>query len=149
MTGSDVTLSCRGRNQEKEQAYFFRSGAALGSEPVRELKISRVQQSDEGLYWCSTDLFDKSAESWLRVRDPPPPPSYPPPTSPTSPTSPSSPPPPPLSLVRLFVHLLVFCPFFVSTGLMLSIYCCRNTRDKAAVSMEMDQPVGGAQGLDE
>ncbi|XP_038565640.1 uncharacterized protein LOC119896197 isoform X2 [Micropterus salmoides] len=53
-----------------------------------------------------------------------------------------------LSVLRLCCHLVVFCPYCVSTGLMLSICCSRKTGNKPAVSMEMTQAVGGSEKLD-
>lgn len=45
---------------------------------------------------------------------------------PTSSTSPApQPPPSSLSVFRLLFHLLVFCPYFITTGLLLSIYLDR------------------------
>ncbi|XP_022625060.1 uncharacterized protein LOC111239456 [Seriola dumerili] len=120
MTGSDVTLRCRARDKSRREAYFFRDGVRLRSDPDGEYKISGVQQSHEGFYWCLIEDFGESPQSRLRVR-----------------------------VVRLLCHLLVFCPYCICTGLILSIYCSRKTGNKAAVSMEMTQPVGGGQGLDE
>ncbi|XP_071315195.1 fibroblast growth factor receptor-like 1 isoform X5 [Trachinotus anak] len=90
LTGSDVTLRCRNKDKKRVKAFFFRGGVHLGSGPDGGFTISRVQQSDEGLYSCSTDKLGLSPHSWLRVRDPPPPPPSLPPLPPPSP-----PPPPP------------------------------------------------------
>ncbi|XP_023253257.1 procollagen-lysine,2-oxoglutarate 5-dioxygenase 3-like [Seriola lalandi dorsalis] len=114
MTGSDVTLRCRARDKNRQEAHFFRGDVRLRSDPDGEYKISGVQQSHEGFYLCSTDAFGASPRSRLRVR-----------------------------VVRLLCHLLVFCPYCICTGLILSICCSRKTGNKAAVSMEMTQPVGG------
>ncbi|XP_039858372.1 uncharacterized protein LOC120715430 [Simochromis diagramma] len=61
----------------------------------------------------------------------------------------STAPPPCESVLRLFCHLVVFCPYCISTGLLLSICCSRKTPNKQAVSMEMSQCDGGGQGLTE
>ncbi|GLD68575.1 uncharacterized protein AKAME5_001988800 [Lates japonicus] len=45
-------------------------------------------------------------------------------------------PPPTVSTVRLLCHLVVFCPYCMSTILMLSIYCSRKTGNKQPVSRE-------------
>ncbi|CAI5657418.1 unnamed protein product [Oreochromis niloticus] len=58
-------------------------------------------------------------------------------------------PPPCESVLRLFCHLVVFCPYCISTGLLLSISWSRKTPNKPAVSMEMTQRDGGGQGLAE
>ncbi|XP_039883828.1 uncharacterized protein LOC120731082 isoform X1 [Simochromis diagramma] len=52
------------------------------------------------------------------------------------------------SVLRLFCHLVVFCPYCISTGLLLSICCSRKTLNKPAISMEMTQHHRG-QELDE
>ncbi|XP_026012085.1 low affinity immunoglobulin gamma Fc region receptor II-b-like [Astatotilapia calliptera] len=65
-TGSDVTLRCRQRNGGTVQGYFSIKGSSVG--PKREHSITNIQQSDEGLYWCSTDDGGKSPQSFLRVR---------------------------------------------------------------------------------
>ncbi|XP_039899225.1 uncharacterized protein LOC120740816 [Simochromis diagramma] len=57
--------------------------------------------------------------------------------------------PPCESVLRLFCHLVVFCPYCISTGLLLSVCCSRKTPNKQAVSMEMSQCDGGGQGLAE
>ncbi|XP_039460091.1 uncharacterized protein LOC116316371 [Oreochromis aureus] len=52
------------------------------------------------------------------------------------------------SVLRLFCHLVVLCPYCISTGLLLSICCSRKTPIKLAISMEMTQHRRG-QELDE
>ncbi|XP_071315543.1 uncharacterized protein [Trachinotus anak] len=99
------------------------------------LTLRKPTIRDSSTYTCTVREFglDQSrTEVQLTVRDPPPPP-----------------PPIPLSLIRLLFHLLVFSPFCISTGLLVSICGSRKTGNKPAVSMEMNQPVGGGQGLDE
>ncbi|XP_025766879.1 uncharacterized protein LOC109203765 isoform X1 [Oreochromis niloticus] len=222
-TGSDVILRCRQRNGATVAAYFFIKGPRP-KETKPEHIITKVQQSDEGLYSCSTDQGAKSPESFLRVRDPPtiihpPPHCSPPPSFLQVPvvaglvsvvllvlvlggvlflcsklkggrgadlwscggdgclrrsvclyfsglflltaagvcvlllsalTVPADGPPllPCESVLRLFCHLVVFCPYCISTGLLLSICCSRKTPIKPAISMEMTQHHRG-QKLDE
>ncbi|CAI5657395.1 unnamed protein product [Oreochromis niloticus] len=57
--------------------------------------------------------------------------------------------PPPLceSVLRLFCHLVVLCPYCISTGLLLYICCSRKTPNKPSVTMETSQRDGGGQGL--
>ncbi|KAK2863600.1 hypothetical protein Q5P01_003133 [Channa striata] len=71
MTGSDVTLYCENVNGDFVKAYFYFNGTKRGSEPQHMFTIHKVQQSDEGLYSCSTDEDGKSPQVWLRVKDPP------------------------------------------------------------------------------
>ncbi|CAI5657415.1 unnamed protein product [Oreochromis niloticus] len=61
----------------------------------------------------------------------------------------AAPPTPCESVLRLFCHLVVFCLYCISTGLLLYICCSRKTPNKPAVSMEMIQHDGGGQGLAE
>ncbi|KAL4009301.1 hypothetical protein ACER0C_003153 [Sarotherodon galilaeus] len=164
--GSDVTLRCRQLNGEMVTAYFFSSGHLLGS-GYKEHTISNVQQSNEGLYWCATDLAGPSPQSLLKIRDPPttavrssvahPPhlgtipssssfPSSSNPTNSSSPPPAPQPPPTSVSVFRLLFHLLVFCPYFITTGLLLSICLDRIyttcSGDRCVVFMEMTHQVG-------
>ncbi|KAL4009396.1 hypothetical protein ACER0C_003248 [Sarotherodon galilaeus] len=127
-TGSDVILRCRQRNGATVAAYFFIKGSSVGPKP--EHIITNITQADEGLYSCSTDQGGKSPQSSLRVREH----CLTPPLCPIL-----APPPTPCeSVLRLFCHLVVFCPYCISTGLLLSI----------SVSIEMSQRDKGCQGLD-
>uniref|UniRef100_A0AAX7UYK6 Ig-like domain-containing protein n=1 Tax=Astatotilapia calliptera TaxID=8154 RepID=A0AAX7UYK6_ASTCA len=79
-TGSDVTLRCKKKIGGTAAAYFYFNGRPVGPKSEKNITIN-VQQSDEGLYWCSTDEFGSSPQSFLRVRDP---------TTPTPPTTKTS-----------------------------------------------------------
>ncbi|XP_030578988.1 uncharacterized protein LOC115775656 [Archocentrus centrarchus] len=70
-TGSDITLHCRQKDVDKVVAYFSFNGSVLGS-GKSEHTITNIQQSDEGLYSCSTDTLGSSPQSFLRVRALPP-----------------------------------------------------------------------------
>ncbi|XP_071403175.1 low affinity immunoglobulin gamma Fc region receptor III-A-like isoform X2 [Centroberyx affinis] len=133
--GSDVTLRCRSlvpNTEFKPIADFYKNRTRIGAAYTKEMTVSKVTKSDEGLYWCHVDRAGDSPKSWLGVRAPPPPP-----------------PPPFLSVVRLLCHLVVFCPYCISTVLMVSLYRSRTTGNKPAVSMETAQCGRGDQGLDE
>ncbi|XP_067379645.1 uncharacterized protein [Channa argus] len=158
MTGSDVTLYCEKKTKgDAVEAYFYFNENLLQTDLDVRFTIHKVQRSHEGLYSCSTDLLGKSPESRLRVRDPPPT-SAPPHTttsstnsnphtitvySPTStalnhtddPVSLSR--TPLLIMVRVFLHVVVSCPYCISTHLMVSISCSRKKGSKSVVSMEM------------
>ncbi|XP_026016816.1 uncharacterized protein LOC113018166, partial [Astatotilapia calliptera] len=67
-TGSDVTLRCKKKIGGTAAAYFYFNGRPVGPKSEHIITIN-VQQSDEGLYWCSTDEFGSSPQSFLRVRD--------------------------------------------------------------------------------
>ncbi|XP_039464888.1 low affinity immunoglobulin gamma Fc region receptor II-like [Oreochromis aureus] len=71
-TGSDVTLRCKKKTGGTTAAYFYFSGRPVRPKTEKSITIN-VQQSDEGLYWCSTDEFGSSPQSFLRVRGPLPP----------------------------------------------------------------------------
>ncbi|XP_026180136.1 high affinity immunoglobulin gamma Fc receptor I-like [Mastacembelus armatus] len=143
-TGNNVTLRCRNKQDSTVPAYFYRNGSIIETRSDTEFTISKVQQSDEGLYSCSPDLVQQSPQIWLMVKDPPTTTSDPPTTTSSSSSSSSSsspsaplptdssslsppPPPPPVSVVRLLCHLLVFSPYCVCTVLMVSICCSRKT----------------------
>ena len=68
MTGSDVTLQCRHKTRGPVPAFFYMDGGVLQNEYKSGFIIHNVQQTHEGLYWCSTDSFGPSPQSSLRVR---------------------------------------------------------------------------------
>ncbi|XP_051238298.1 low affinity immunoglobulin gamma Fc region receptor II-like isoform X2 [Dicentrarchus labrax] len=142
IVGSNVTLRCRTR--DVSTMFFFRNRTFVGTGLTGEFTIRDVQRSHEGFYSCSTGLLSRSSKGWLSVKDPEPDSSTPPPPPP--------PPPPPLHslpVFRLLCHLVVVCPYFISTVLMVSIYCSKRTGHKPAVSVEMERFVEGGQGLAE
>ncbi|CAI5657043.1 unnamed protein product [Oreochromis niloticus] len=67
-SGSDVTLRCKKKTGGTAAAYFYFNGRPLRPKSEKNITID-VQQSDEGLYWCATDEFGSSPQSFLRVRD--------------------------------------------------------------------------------
>ncbi|XP_039464894.1 uncharacterized protein LOC120438560 [Oreochromis aureus] len=71
-TGSDVTLRCKKKINGTAPAYFYFNGRPVRPKLQKNITIN-VQQSDEGLYWCATDEFGSSPQSFLRVRGPLPP----------------------------------------------------------------------------
>ncbi|XP_067379541.1 uncharacterized protein [Channa argus] len=123
--GSDVTLRCKRKDNNRFRAVFFKNDVNIGTGSEGELPLISVQQSDEGLYHCYIDEDKPTPQSRLRVREPP-----------------------SVSVVRLVLHLVVFCPFFISTGLMVSICSSRKTGNRAVVSIKMSQRVTGGHGLD-
>ncbi|XP_033182552.1 CD226 antigen-like isoform X3 [Anabas testudineus] len=54
-----------------------------------------------------------------------------------------------LSVVRILLHLVVFCPFFISTLLMVSLYQCKPTGSNEPVSLSMSLSNRGGEDLDE
>ncbi|CAI5657413.1 unnamed protein product [Oreochromis niloticus] len=98
----------------------------------RKWNLSKVQRSDEGLYSCSTDIHPRSPQSRLRVRD------FSSPRS-SAPTITALPPSPSMSVLRLALHLVVFCPYVACTALALSIFST-SSGNTPFVSMETSHP---------
>ncbi|XP_029975982.1 uncharacterized protein LOC115409121 [Salarias fasciatus] len=171
MEGQDVTLGCRTSAPSTLSAEFFKDGVSIGTESTGHMTLRHVSRSAEGLYRCSFRGVGESPPSWISVSgnhktDPPPgsssdpPPgssSDPPPGSSSDPPPGSSSDPPPGSPrpgspgaeFRVFCHLVVFCPYFISTLLMVSIYRGRAKGDSVPVSMVTAGEVQASQGLDE
>ncbi|XP_039465155.1 uncharacterized protein LOC116321911 isoform X2 [Oreochromis aureus] len=130
VSGSDVTLYCTPKEGERRKSYFIRDDVTLGSGPEGKWNLSKVNRSDEGLYSCYTDIHPRSPQSRLRVRDS----SSPRSSAPTPPT-----PSPSMSVLRLVLHLVVFCPYVACTALALSIFST-SSGNTPFVSMEMSHP---------
>ncbi|XP_076735869.1 Fc receptor-like protein 4 [Maylandia zebra] len=131
MEGDDVTLLCKTKTTPSNLlAAFYKDGVFIGSETTGHMTIQHVSRSDEGLYKCDISGHGESPSSWITVTGNPIttvlPTSTPPPPTFTSltPGSASHPDAPSLQLeFRLPFHLLVFCPYFIATVLMVSL--CR------------------------
>uniref|UniRef100_A0AAZ1X4S2 Ig-like domain-containing protein n=1 Tax=Oreochromis aureus TaxID=47969 RepID=A0AAZ1X4S2_OREAU len=132
ITGSDVTLYCTPKEGERRKSYFIRDNVPLGSGPEGKWILSKVNRSDEGLYSCSTDIHPRSPQSRLRVRD------FSSPRS-SAPTISPPPPSPSMSVLRLALHLVVFCPYVACTALLLSIFST-SSGNTPFVSMETSHP---------
>ncbi|KAF3855505.1 hypothetical protein F7725_016228, partial [Dissostichus mawsoni] len=157
MEGDDVTLICRTKMADPPSADFYKDGVSIRNESDGHMTLHHVSRSDEGLYKCRVQNRE-SPESRLSVsglipsdvhltrwdslcRKPTTTSS--PMTSTMDPPTASSPPPASsLHLVfRVICHLVVFCPYCISTFLMVSIY-----RERATGS---DPPTHAEQGLDD
>ncbi|KAL3050939.1 hypothetical protein OYC64_001254 [Pagothenia borchgrevinki] len=143
MEGDDVTLICRTKMADPPSADFYKEGVFIGTESAGHMTLLHVSRSDEGLYKCRVQNEGESPESWLSVLDKPT-------TSMDPPTTSSAPPASSLHLVfRVICHLVVFCPYCISTFLMVSIYRERARGSDQSVSMAMNPSTHAEQGLDD
>ncbi|CAK6982603.1 Fc receptor-like protein 5 [Scomber scombrus] len=155
MEGDDVTLHCKTKTSNLP-ADFYKDGSLIRTEPAGHMTIHHVSKSDEGLYKCHSSSHGESPSSWISVTEKHatktmlPVSVTPLLTSMTSPNDHEPPPPssaaPPL-FITLVCHLVVFCPYFISTLLMVSLYRHRPTGNYLPVSMATSQPTQAEQGL--
>nr|XP_046237411.1 low affinity immunoglobulin gamma Fc region receptor III-like isoform X2 [Scatophagus argus] len=144
--GDDLTLRCRTKTRPSSlTAEFYKDGSLIRAEPTGNMTIHRVSRSDEGLYRCSISSHGESPPSWISVTGKPK--TTAPPTPTTPPTSAAS---TRLHLVfRLVCHLVVLCPYSISTVLMVSVYRRRPKGTDLPVSMVMAPPTQVEEGLDD
>ena len=145
MEGEDLTLTCKTKTSSNLPAGFYKDGSFIRTEPAGHMTIHHVSRSDEGLYKCNISSVGESPPSWVSVtgeevtfdfRS-----SFiriftwqlilstgqtktsGPPTAAALPSASDH-----LHLViRLVVHLVVFCPYCISTFIMVSLYRHRAT----------------------
>ncbi|KAL3050950.1 hypothetical protein OYC64_001265 [Pagothenia borchgrevinki] len=129
MEGDNVTLTCRTKMADNLSADFYKDGVSIRNESDGHMTLLNVSRSDEGLYKCRVQNEGESPESRLSVSEKPPVTTTNTPTSSSSSTTmdpsttTSAPPASSLHLVfRVICHLVVFCPYCISTFLMVSIY---------------------------
>ncbi|KAM9335241.1 uncharacterized protein ABDE67_020205 [Symphorus nematophorus] len=148
MEGHDVTLTCRTKPPPSNlTAAFYKDGSLIRTEPTGHMTIQHVSRSDEGLYKCHSSSDGESPPSWISVTGKPG--TTAPPTTETS-APPTSVTTAPSNLVfRLLCHLVVFCPYCISTVLMVSLYPQRPTGNDLSVSMVMTPPTQAEEGLDD
>ncbi|XP_023202933.1 Fc receptor-like protein 5 [Xiphophorus maculatus] len=130
MEGDDVTLSCRAKNPTHNlPAAFYKDGSFIGDGPSGHMTLLHVSSSDEGLYKCNISRHGESPSRRISVKG-------------KHPTT--------FSLHRRLVcHLLVVCPYFISTLLMLSLFRQRTKANDPLVSEEMTSSFRAGQGLDD
>ncbi|KAL4008089.1 hypothetical protein ACER0C_001941 [Sarotherodon galilaeus] len=106
------------------------------------MTIQHVSRSDEGLYKCDISGHGESPSSWITVTDKHT--TTPPPTTTTIPTAPELTPDSSIQLAFKVEHyLLVFCPYIISTLLMMSLYRRRGNEIRGST-----RPTQADQGLD-
>ncbi|XP_039907854.1 low affinity immunoglobulin gamma Fc region receptor III-like [Simochromis diagramma] len=67
--GEVVTFICRSTMAPSAHiADFFKDDRHISSSSTGKMTITRVSESDEGLYKCNISEFGESPESWLAVR---------------------------------------------------------------------------------
>ncbi|XP_062301332.1 high affinity immunoglobulin gamma Fc receptor I-like [Scomber scombrus] len=150
MEGDDVTLHCKTKTSNLP-AGFYKDGSLIRTEPAGHMTIHHVSKSHEGLYKCHISSHGESPSSWISVTGKPTT-TAPPPAREATPTYHDTTPhvsAPPQLVFRLVCHLVVFCPYFISTLLMVSVYRHRPKGNYPPVSMVMTQPTQAEQGLDD
>ncbi|MEQ2316832.1 hypothetical protein AMECASPLE_036567 [Ameca splendens] len=107
------------------------------------MTLHHVTSSDEGLYKCNIRGHGESPSSWISVSEKPPTTAPPVSLDPT-PASASS-----HLWFMLVCHLVVVCPYFISTLLLVSLNQHRAAvRNDPPVAMVMTPPSQAEQGLD-
>uniref|UniRef100_A0AAX7W0S4 Ig-like domain-containing protein n=1 Tax=Astatotilapia calliptera TaxID=8154 RepID=A0AAX7W0S4_ASTCA len=122
MEGDDVTLLCKTKTTPSNlTAAFYKDGSLIREEPTGHMTIQHVSRSDEGLYKCDISGHGESPSSWITVTDELK-------ITTSAPDSPLSPEPTSPQLVFILIwYLMVFCPYFISTLLLVSLYRHRTT----------------------
>ncbi|KAF1381058.1 hypothetical protein PFLUV_G00170480, partial [Perca fluviatilis] len=141
MEGEDLTLTCKTENSSNLPAGFYKDGSFIRTEPAGHMTIHHVSRSDEGLYKCLISSVGESPPSWVSVTGKPK--TTDPPTSAALPLASDR-----LHLLlRLVVHLVVFCPYCISTFIMVSLY--HDTGNDLPVSVVTIPPTQAEEGLDD
>ncbi|CAI5660760.1 unnamed protein product [Oreochromis niloticus] len=141
MEGDDVTLLCKTKTPPSNlPAAFYKDGSLIRKQPTGHMTIQHVSRSDEGLYKCDISGHGESPSSWITVTVKPS--TAVPPSSSALPRDYGS-----FQLAfRVVLHLVVFCPYFISTLLMVSLYRCRAKGNEISDSTK---PTWSDQGLNE
>ncbi len=70
--GDSVTLVCKFKTQNFSSVDFYKNSELIQNGSRRELMISAVSKSDEGVYQCGGKDFQQvsypSSQSWLSVK---------------------------------------------------------------------------------
>ncbi|XP_039678236.1 Fc receptor-like protein 5 [Perca fluviatilis] len=151
--GEDLTLTCIAKNSSNLPAGFYKDGSFIRTEPAGHMTIHHVSRSDEGLYKCHISSVGESPPCWVSVTGKPKTTS-PPSSSLPTPYTTTALPPDTISdrlhlLLRLVVHLVVFCPYCISTFIMVSLYRDRTTGNDLPISVVMTPPTQAVEGLED
>ncbi|MED6271592.1 hypothetical protein CHARACLAT_021854 [Characodon lateralis] len=146
MEGDDVTLSCQTKTSSNLPAAFFKDNVFIGNESSGHMTLHHVTSSDEGLYKCSISGYGESPSSWISVS------VKPTVTSPTSKATsiapiPGSNPLQFLLAVAQVRRLLVFCPYLISTFLLVSL--CRHRWPASSNTVSRGESLHTAQELED
>ncbi|XP_028420620.1 low affinity immunoglobulin gamma Fc region receptor II-b-like [Perca flavescens] len=143
MEGEDLTLTCTTKNSSNLPADFYKDGSFIRTEPAGHMTIHHVSRSDEGLYRCNISSVGESPPSWVSVTGKPK--TTGPQTSAALPSASDR-----LHLLlRLVVHLVVFCPYCISTFIMVSLYQDRATGNYLPISVVTTPPTQAEEGLED
>ncbi|CAI5660680.1 unnamed protein product [Oreochromis niloticus] len=142
MEGDDVTLLCKTKTTPSNlPAAFYKDGSLIRKQPTGHMTIQHVSRSDEGLYKCDISGHGESPSSWITVTEK---------LTTTAPPTTSALPSSFLQCVfRVFLHLVVFCPYFISTLMMVSLYQRRAKGNYMHVSVVKSSPNQAEQGLED
>ncbi|XP_026179265.1 uncharacterized protein LOC113139869 isoform X1 [Mastacembelus armatus] len=155
MEGENITLICRTQTSSDLPADFYKHGSLVIDRPTGHVTILHVSKADEGVYSCNIRGHGESPPSWISVTGTPTttaPPPEPTTASSAAPPTTAVPPPDSAPLQQVFTvvrYLVVFCPYVISTVLMVSLYRHRPTGNHLSVSMVMTPPTHAEQGLDD
>ncbi|XP_026180361.1 low affinity immunoglobulin gamma Fc region receptor II-like isoform X2 [Mastacembelus armatus] len=126
MEGENITLICRTQTSSDLPADFYKHGSLIIDRPTGHVTILHVSKADEGVYRCNIRGHGESPPSWISVTG--------------TPTT-AAPPPDSAPLQQVFTvvrYLVVFCPYVISTVLMVSV--STQTHRKSPVCLHGDDP---------
>uniref|UniRef100_A0AAZ1X998 Ig-like domain-containing protein n=1 Tax=Oreochromis aureus TaxID=47969 RepID=A0AAZ1X998_OREAU len=140
MEGDDVTLLCKTKTTPSNlPAAFYKDGSLIRKQPTGHMTIQHVSRSDEGLYKCDISGHGESPSSWITVTGKP--------TTTVMPFTSGPTPSPNLPFLqiafRVVLHLVVFCPYFICTLLVVSLFRHRAKGNDLCASNLATQPEQG------
>ncbi|XP_028315498.1 uncharacterized protein LOC114471111 isoform X2 [Gouania willdenowi] len=145
--GQDVVLSCHTNNAgSNTTASFYRDHNHLMTTPTGHMTLRNVSRSDEGFYKCTFSSHGESPPNWISItgveeREEPSGGRHKTPTNKTAPFVTAKAPPTCLSqsVVKWLCLLVAFCPYLISTVLVVSLYRARETGSSTPDSTEKEE----------